>query len=107
MIKMLRIDTEFRKGILFVRLNGKISNDNYLASINNLIENIGIRYIVLNIENLRGIDVNSINHIIDYNKEILKNKRRLLICDTNKNRNQIFKNTIPNIKCEIEAFSLI
>ena len=56
---MLRIDTEFRKGILFVRLNGKISNDNYLASINNLIENIGIRYIVLNIENLRGCKVNS------------------------------------------------
>lgn len=104
---MLRIDTEFRKGILFVRLSGKIANESYLESINSLIENIGIRYIVLNIENLKGIDVNSINHIIDYNKEILKNERRLLICDTNMNRNRIFKNTIPNIKCEIEAFSLI
>lgn len=104
---MLRINTEFRKGVLFVRLNGIISDENYLESINDLVEDIGIKYVVLNIENLKKIDVNSINHIINYNKEILKNKRRLLICDNNINRNRIFKNSIPNISCEIEAFSLI
>lgn len=104
---MLRINTEFRKGVLFVRLNGQIDNENYLESINDIIEDIGIKYIVLNIDNLRFVDVNSINHIIDYNRQILKKKGRLLICDTNINRNGIFKNMIPNIKCEIDAFSLI
>ena len=104
---MLRINTEFRKGVLFIRLIGKIENQQYLNSINKLIEDIGIKYIVLNIEKLEYVDVNSINHIIDYNKQILKNKGRLLICDTNKNRNQLFKNAIPNINCEIDAFSLI
>ena len=42
----------------------------------------------------------------EYNKRILKDKRRLLICDDNKNRNRIFNN-IQKIKCEIDAFSLI
>ena len=104
---MLRINTEFRKGVLFVRLSGKISDENYLESINSLVEDIGIKYVVLNIENIKKIDVNNINHIINYNRKILKNKGRLLICDKNVNRNRIFKNNIPNIKCEIEAFSLI
>lgn len=104
---MLRINVEFRKGVLFVRLRGKIVDDSYLDSINDLIDDMGIRYVVLNIDNLEYVDVNSINHIIDYNRKILKKHRRLLICDTNINRNNIFKNAIPNIKCEIDAFSLI
>ena len=104
---MLRINVEFRKGVLFVRLEGKIENDDYLKSINNLIDSIGIKYIVLNIENIKFVDVNSINHIIDYNKQILKKKKHLLICDNNNNRNKLFKNNIPNIRCEIDAFSLI
>ena len=104
---MLRINVEFRKGVLFVRLRGKIVDDSYLDSINDLIDGMGIRYVVLNIDNLEYVDVNSINHIIDYNREILKKHGRLLICDTNINRNNIFKNAIPNIKCEIDAFSLI
>lgn len=103
---MLKINTEFRKGVLFVRLNGTIEDDSYLESINSLIENIGIRYIVLNTNNLQVIDVNNINNIIEYNKRILKDKRRLLICDDNKNRNRVFNN-IQKIKCEIDAFSLI
>ena len=104
---MLRINVEFRKGVLFVRLDGKIENDDYLEFINNLIEKIGISYIVLNIENIKYVDVNSLNHIIEYNKKILKKKKHLLICDKNINRNKIFKDSIPNINCEIDAFSLI
>ena len=104
---MLRINVEFRKGVLFVRLDGKIENNDYLESINNLIEKIGINYIVLNIENIEYVDVNSLKQIIEYNKKILKKNKHLLICDKNKNRNKIFKNSIPNINCEIDAFSLI
>ncbi len=104
---MLKINTEFRKGVLFVRLSGQIEDDNYLESINHLIENIGIKYIVLNIDNLMAVSVESINHIIDYNQKILKNKGRLLICDANHNRKVLFENRIPKINCEIDAFSLI
>ena len=104
---MLKISTEFRKGVLFVRLAGRIDNDSYLESINNLIEDIGIRYVVLNTNNLRAIDVDSINDIIEYNKKILKDQRRLLICDANNSRKRIFSNNIQKISCEIDAFSLI
>ena len=104
---MLKINTEFRKGVLFVRLSGQIEDDNYLESINHLIENIGIKYIVLNIDNLMAVSVESINHIIYYNQKILKNKGRLLICDANHNRKVLFENRIPKINCEIDAFSLI
>lgn len=104
---MLEISTEFRKGVLFVRLAGRIDNDSYLESINKLIEDIGIRYVVLNTNNLRAIDVDSINDIIEYNKKILKDQRRLLICDANNSRKRIFSNNIQKISCEIDAFSLI
>lgn len=104
---MLKISTEFRKGVLFVRLAGRIDNDSYLESINNLIEDIGIKYVVLNTNNLRAIDVDSINDIIEYNKKILKDQRRLLICDANNSRKRIFSNNIQKINCEIDAFSLI
>ena len=103
---MLRIDTEFRKGIFFIRLNGRLNNEENLETVNKLIENIGIKYVVLNIENLQVLDVNTINYIINYNDKILKSKRRLLICDTNIGRRRIFK-SIPKINCEIEAFTLI
>ena len=103
---MLKIDTEFRKGIFFIRLNGRLDNYENLDKVNSLIENIGIKYVVLNIDNLQVLDVNTINYIINYNDKILESKRRLLICDTNINRRRIF-NKIPNINCEIEAFTLI
>jgi anti-anti-sigma regulatory factor len=103
---MLRIDTEFRKGIFFIRLNGRIDNYENLDRVNELIEDVGIKYVVLNTSNLHMLDVNTINYIINYNNKILKSKRYLLLCDTNYNRKRIFNN-IPNINYEIEAFTLI
>lgn len=103
---MLRIDTEFRKGIFFIRLNGRLDKYENLDRVNYLIENIGIKYVVLNTSNLYMLDVNTINYIINYNDQILKSKRRLLICDNNTGRRRVFNN-IPKINCEIEAFTLI
>lgn len=107
MKKVLKISTEFRKGVLFIRLVGRIDNEGYLEDINLLIEEIGIRYIVLNISSLNVVSLDSVNHIINYNKQILKKKKKLLICDASDIRNRLFKNIIPNISNELEAFSLI
>ena len=104
---MLKISTEFRKGVLFVRLVGRIDNEGYLEGINQVIDSMGIRYIVFNLSNLKGISLDSVQHIIEYNKEILEKRKLLFICDTNSIRNRLFKNRIPNIQSEIEAFSLI
>ena len=102
---MLKIDTEFRKGIFFIRLNGRLDNYENLDKVNSIIENIGIKYVVLNTSNLIMLDVNTINYIVNYNDRILKSKRHLLICDNNIKRKRIFNN-IPKIDCEIEAFTL-
>ena len=66
-----------------------------------------INYVVLNLDRLNYVSLESIAHIIKYNKKILKKKKHLLICDSNQRRNRIFKNIIPNINNELDAFSLI
>lgn len=104
---MFKISTEFRKGIFFVRLVGRIDNEGYLEDINQLIESIGIQYMVLNLNDLSDISLESVKHIMNYNQIILKKKRQLFICDASNIRNRLFKNTIPNIQNEIEAFSLV
>lgn len=86
---------------------GRLDNGSFLKDINHLIEEIGIRYIVLNLSEVSNVSLDSIGHIMKYNKEILKKKKHLFICDASKIRECLFRNAIPKIKCEIEAFSLI
>ena len=102
----MQISTEYRKGVLFIRLIGRIDELENLNIINDIIEDFGIKYIVLNLKGLTNVSLESIDHIIKYNKKILKKKKQLFICDSNKRR-RIFKNIIPNISNELEAFSLI
>ncbi len=104
---MLKISTEFRKGVLFVRLKGRIDNEGYLDEIQTLVDSIGIRYIVFNLSELNDVSLDSMKHIINYNKILLEKKKKLLICDARNIRNRLFKNIIPNISKEIDAFSLI
>lgn len=103
---MQNIRTEYRKGVLFIRLMGGIDDD-YLNTVNEIVDNFGIRYIVLNITNLNYVSLENISHIVNYNERILKKKKQLLICDSNIKRNRMFRNVIPNIEREIDAFSLI
>lgn len=49
---MLKINLEFRKGVLFVRLNGSLNDKDSLDNINSLINEIGFKYIVFNVDNL-------------------------------------------------------
>ena len=103
----MQISTEYRRGVLFIRLIGRNDDNDFLNKINDLIEEFGIKYIVLNISNLKYISLESIKHITNYNNKILKKKKYLLICDSNERMNRIFNNIIPNINNELEAFSLI
>lgn len=103
----MQISTEYRKGVLFIRLIGRIDDNDFLNKINKIIEEFGIKYIVLNISNLNYVSLESIKHITNYNNRILKKKKHLLICDSNQRRNRLFNNIIPNISNELEAFSLI
>jgi anti-anti-sigma factor len=80
---MLDIDMEFRGGILFLRLNGKLVSstsamlDNLLKK---LISNNSIRFITFNVAGLKYIDSVGINTIIKYNEALSKIKGKALIC---------------------------
>ena len=57
---MLGVRTEYKKGVLFVRLVGRIDNEGYLKKINWLIEEIGIKFTVLNLTKISNISLENI-----------------------------------------------
>ena len=85
---MLNVGTEFRKGILFVRLRGHLNKDtvNKLNKrVTKIVKDNGIRNIVFNFSNLKSIDIKGINTIF-YNYELCKNNEgRSLLCGNNNN----------------------
>lgn len=99
--------TEYRKGVLFIRLMGRIDDNDYLKQVDDLVNELGIRCIVLNFDDIKCISLECVDHIKKYNKEILKKKKYLLICASNPRKKRIFKNIVPNISRELDAFSLI
>ena len=83
---MLKINMEFRKGILFIRLRGELTK----KTVNKLNEDVtmliiknGIRNIVFNIEDLDLIDIKGINALL-YNYEITNNNQgKSMLCGVN------------------------
>ena len=72
---MLKVLMEFRKGILFIRLYGTLSKntlDTFNKEVKEVIINSGIRYVVLNIDNLNDISQEGIKEIKRLKKSIKK-----------------------------------
>lgn len=102
---MLKINMEYRKGVLFVRLKGDLTKytvnslNDYLIPV---ISKNGIKYIVYNLRAVTVID--------NYGKDSLKkgvaavkiNNGEGLICNTNLTLNDEFK----IVKDELSALSL-
>jgi len=100
---LLKINTEFRKGVMFVRIKGNLSKDNI-----NILDYKDFKYVVFNLDNLLSIDSDAINYIINYNTKIKKDNGKLIICEKNSNlANNLFKNIIPVIDNEIKAFNIL
>ena len=97
---MLNVGTEFRKGILFVRLKGHLNKDTIDKldkRVTKVVKENGIRNIVFNFSNLKSIDVKGINAIF-YNYELCKkNEGRSLMCGNNDNiRKKLKKSRLVN-----------
>lgn len=101
----MKVYTEYRKGILFLRLSGRLNNAKLKDTINYLIYQLGINVIALNLSELEYISLDNIKIINNQNKIILKKKKKLLIIDKEIRRN-LFKQ-IKVLTTEIETFSLI
>lgn len=72
---MLKVLMEFRKGVLFVRLYGILNKDTikqFDLEIKEVILQAGIKYVVLNIENLNEVDKDGIKRIKDLKKIVKK-----------------------------------
>lgn len=112
---MLNVGTEFRKGILFVRLKGHLNKDtiNKLnKKVTNIVKENGIRNIVFNFSNLKSIDIKGINTIF-YNYELCKNNEgRSMFCGNNDNIRTKLKrsrliNYVYETKDELSAIRIL
>jgi len=111
----MKVTTEFRSGILFVRLSGNLTKDTVGIlnnKVTNLINRVGIRHVVFNVENLDNIDYKGISTLL-YNYEIVKrNEGNVFLCGGNEKVDKILKYNhvfkyISEISSELCALNLM
>lgn len=113
---MLRIILEFRKGILFVRLQGKLTKDTVLEfqeDVIQIIQKNGIHTVVVNIEELEELDLKGMNALLYCYESCKKNKGTALICGVSKDniKQRLDKGRVFNymfqIKNELDALEKV
>lgn len=108
---MLDVNFEFVKGILFVRLEGKLNFDNSKnieKNITNIISNGGIKYLVINVSNL--IIEERVTLFDNCNNLIKKNKGKLFICGLKSDINKVISSNYEycnKINSELSALKMI
>ena len=103
---MLKISFEFRKGIFFIRLIGDLNKESYKEKeeeIKELIINNKFKYIVVNTNHLRTIDMDGLNYITKIYYMTKDNDSNLVICDRFNVFSILLNNNVPNIKNELEV----
>lgn len=98
---MMKVSTEFRKGVFFVRLVGRNGNGSEIKKILNIIEELEIKFVVFNLTNADDISMEELNTI---NCFLKKDEKRKILFVEDKRKNRLFPNIFPNIKREIDAF---
>lgn len=102
---MLNTNIEFRKGVLFIRLDGILNKNtiNDLDSTYNLIVNNGIKNIVFNINEVIKIDKVGINKLFNIYKKVVKNNLNCYFI-----KNKLIKNKeIKEFDNELKAMEVI
>lgn len=98
---MLDINIEFTKGVLFVRLEGILNNnnvDNVKNTIIKILNEGGIRYLVFNVHNLKIEEDKDL--FITCEKLTKLNDGKMLICGLD---NEIILNSYSHIDNELAA----
>ncbi len=112
----MEISSEFRKGILFVRLKGKFLSEEmekFRTEVIEKIETCGLRSVVFTIDELTEIDLKGIHSMFYVYEMCNKNAGKVLLCELYESpvfdrmrKNRIF-NYVHLIKNELEAFEVI
>jgi len=84
---MLKMDLEYKSGILFIRLKGNLKrNVNY--KLNNYIVPVlikhKIKYLIYNLKELKSIDESGIDAILNTKCKIRNNKGIIYLCEATK-----------------------
>lgn len=103
---MLKINMEFRKGILFIRLKGDLTKLTY-QSLNDylipIIYNNGIKYVVYNLEKINNLDCFGRLSLKEGYTATKRNNGTCLICG----KQIYFNDEFKTVKDELEALRLI
>ena len=103
---MLKINFEFRKGIFFLRLIGDLNKSSCKDKEDEIMELLiknGFKYIVINTNYLKRIDLDGLNYIMKIYYMVRENESNLVICDKFNILSRLLNNNVPNIKNELEV----
>ncbi len=113
---MLNIILEFRKGILFVRLRGKLVKSTakeFQEEVIQLIQKNGIHTTVVNVKELEDLDLKGMNTLLYCYESCKQNKGTALLCGvTNESvkqrldKGRVF-NYMSQIKYELDALKKV
>lgn len=105
---------EIRKGILFIRLEGKFNSSTYreFNYVTSLIEQNGMNKVVINLENIKQIDIKGINILLYIYELCSLRKGKSLICGINEEIYPTIKKSrllkyMKQTKDELESFKLM
>ena len=101
---MLNTNIEFRKGVLFIRLNGVLNKItmNELDNTYNLIVDNRVKNIVFNINEIEKIDKFGINKLINIYKNVIKNHLNCYFI-----KNKLLNKNIKVFDNELKAMEVI
>ena len=114
---MFQINMEFVRGMLFVRLEGILSkrtSSELNEVLDRMINKHGIRYFVINLENLISIDETGIQSIMEHYFDVIMHDGKLVVCGYDNISNVYVRNegnlafqNIESSSNELGAFHLI
>ncbi len=103
---MLKINFEFRKGIFFIRLIGELKKETSKQvekELTSLILDNQFKYVVINTNYLKSIDMDGLNYITKICYIIKEHQSDLIICDKLNIFKTLLNNNFPNISNELEV----
>ena len=112
---MLTVITEFRRGIFFVRLKGILNTKTrelLNKKVTSLVKEYGITNLVINVEDLKKIDLDGISEVFNNYLYIRKYSGTSFLCGLNINIEKDIKNShilnyVPLINNELNAMKVI
>lgn len=80
---MLKIDMEFKRGILFIRLDGslnKMSKQKFENDVIPVVLKYGLKYVVVNLDKVNTIDNEGVNSLMELSEIVSKTNGKTTLC---------------------------